>query len=150
MSVKPVHLNIVTSVDMAKEAWDALKVIFEARDNARLLRLVIELSSLKKSVAENIIKFASLANMTQEELAMLCNPVDDNTLALRALSKLRSENLTLRTVLNNKNTKLFISDVTAELLQVQQRSITDTASKSSGTVKSQALAAAAHKTSFDK
>ena len=27
MSVKPVHLNTVTSVDTAKETWDALKVI---------------------------------------------------------------------------------------------------------------------------
>ena len=48
MSVKPVHLNTVTSVDTAKEAWDALKVMFEARDNAQLLRLMDELSSLNK------------------------------------------------------------------------------------------------------
>jgi len=40
MSVKPVHLNTVTSVDTARKAWDALKVMFEARDNAQLLRLL--------------------------------------------------------------------------------------------------------------
>jgi len=57
MSVNPVHLNTVTSVDTAKEAWDALKVMFEARDNARLLRLMDELSSFKKGDEENIIKF---------------------------------------------------------------------------------------------
>jgi len=28
MSVKPVHMNTVTSVDTAKEAWNALKGMF--------------------------------------------------------------------------------------------------------------------------
>jgi len=74
MSVKPVHLNTVTSVDTAKEAWDALKVMFEARDNARLLRLMDELSSLKKGGDENIIKFTSRAKMFRDELVMLANP----------------------------------------------------------------------------
>jgi len=37
ISVKPVHLYSVTAVSTAMEAWDALKDIFEARDNARLL-----------------------------------------------------------------------------------------------------------------
>jgi len=86
MSVKPVHLNTVTSVDTAKEACDALKVMFEARDNAQLLRLMDELSSLKKGDDENNIKFASRAKMIRDELAMLGNPVDDNTLVLRVLS----------------------------------------------------------------
>jgi len=48
MSVKPVHLYTVTAVSTAKEAWDALKDIFEARDNARLLQLMHELRNLKK------------------------------------------------------------------------------------------------------
>jgi len=43
-----------------------------------------------------------------------------------------------------------MSDVTAELLQVEQRSIIVGASKPSGSVKSQAFTAAAHKKSFDK
>jgi len=85
MSVKPVHLNTVTSVDTAKEAWDALKVMFEARDNAQLPRLMDELIRLKKGDDENIIKFASRAKMIRDELAMLGNPAEDNTLALRVL-----------------------------------------------------------------
>ena len=150
MSVKPVHLNTVTSVDTAKEAWDALKVMFEARDNAQLLRLMDELSSLKKGDDENIIKFASRAKMIRDELAMLGNPVDDNTLALRVLSGLLSQYRMLRTVLENKETKLVMSDVTDKLPQEDQRSITVADSKPSGSVKSQAFAAAAQKKSFDK
>jgi len=48
MSVNPVHLNAVTSVDTVKQAWDAMKVRFEARDNAELLLLKIELNNLQK------------------------------------------------------------------------------------------------------
>jgi len=150
MSVKPVHLNTITSVDTAKEAWDALMVMFEARYNAQLLRLMDELSSLKKVDDEKIIKFASRAKMIRDELAMLGNPADDNTLALSVFLGLPSENGMLRTVLENKDTKLVMSDVTAKLLQVEQRSITVAASNHSGRVKSQAFAAAAHKKSFDK
>jgi len=104
MSVKPVHLNTVTSVDTAKEAWDAHKVMFEARNNAQLLWLMDELSSLKKGGDENIIKFASRAKMIWDELAMLGNPDDDNTLALRVLAGPPAENGMLRTVLKNKDT----------------------------------------------
>jgi len=150
MSVKPVHLNTVTSVDTAKEAWDALKVMFEARDNAQLLRLMDELSSLKKGGDENMIKFASRAKMLRDELATLGNPVDDNTLALRVLAGLSAEYGMLRTVLENKNTELVMLDVTAKLVQVEQQSISVGASGPSGSVKSQAFVAAAPKKPFDK
>jgi len=88
--------------------------------------------------------------MLRDELAMLGNPVDDNTLALRVLAGLPAEYGMLRTVLENKETKLVMSDVTAKLLQVKQRSISVGTSKPSGSVKSQAFAAAAPKRPFDK
>jgi len=76
MSVKPVHLHSVTAVSTTKDAWDALKDIFEARDSARLLQLMHELSNLKKSGDENIIKYTSRAKGLRQELAMLGNQVD--------------------------------------------------------------------------
>ena len=150
MSVKPVHLNTVTSVDKAKVAWDALKVMFEARDNALLLRLMDELSSLKKGGDDNINKLVSRAKMIRDELAMLGNPVDANTPALHVLTGLPADHGMLSTVLKNKDTKLVMSDVTTKLLQFEQRSISVGASKPSGSVKSQAFAAAAPKKPFDK
>jgi len=148
--VKPVHLLTVTSVDTAKEAWDALKVMFEARDNSQLLRLMDVLGSLKKGDDENIIKFKSRAKMIRDALAMLGDPVDDNTLALHVLSGLPAEYGMLRTVLENKDTKLVLSDVTAKLFQVKQRNISVGASKPSGSVNAQDFAAAAPKKPFDK
>ena len=136
MSVKPVHLNMVTSEDTAKEARDALKVMFEARDNARLLRLMDELSSWKKGDDENIIKFSSRARMIRDEPSMLGSPVDDNALALRVLPGLPSEYGMLGTVLENKAVKLAMSDVTGTLLQVEQRSIAGGSLTPDGGVKS--------------
>jgi len=150
MSVTPVHLNTVTSVDAAKEAWDALKVMFEARENAQLLRLMDELSSLKKGDDENIIKFASRAKMIRDELAMPGNPLDDDTLALRVLSGLPSEYGMLRTVLEHKDAKLVMSDVTGQLLQVEHRNVSGRSSKSAGGVKSKALTVAAPKKPFEE
>jgi len=71
VSVNPVHLNTVTSVDTAKQAGDALKVMYEARDNAQLLRLMDEMSSLKRSDDDNIIQFASSAKMLRDKLAIV-------------------------------------------------------------------------------
>ena len=124
MSVKPVHLKTVTSVDTAKEAWDALKVMFEARDNAQLLRLMDELRSLKKGSDENIIKFALRAKMLRDELAMLGNPMDDSTLALRVLAGFPAEYGMLRTVLENKDTKLVMSDAAVVRICISRRNRT--------------------------
>ena len=85
MSVKPVHLYSVTAGSTAKESWDTLKEIFEARDNARLLQLMHELSNLKKGGDENIIKYTSRAKGIRQELSMLGNHVDKNTLVLQIL-----------------------------------------------------------------
>jgi len=56
----------------------------------------------------------------------------------------------LRTVLENKDIKLVMSDVTAKLLQVAQRNISGGSSKPAGGVKSQAFTVAAPKKPFDK
>jgi len=150
MSVKPGNLNTATSVDTANEAWDALTIKFKARDNFQLLRFTDELSSVKKGDDENIIKFASRAKMIRDKLAMLGNPVEDNTLALRVLSGLPSENGILRTFLEKKVVKLVMSDVTATLLQVEQRKAAGDSWKPAGDFKSQAFPVAAPKKPFDK
>jgi len=121
MSVKPVHLYSVTAVSTAKEAWDALKDIFEARDNARLLQLMHELSSLKKGGDENIIKYTSRAKGIRQELSMLGNHVDENTLVLQILSGLPAEYDMIKTVLENMDGKRNLADVSAKLLTVEQR-----------------------------
>jgi len=65
--------------------------MFAARDNAQLLRLMDELSSLKKGDDENFITFTSSSKMIRDDLDMLSNRVDDNTLALRVFQGLTYE-----------------------------------------------------------
>ena len=91
MSVKPVHLHSVTAVSTAKDAWDARKDIFEARSSAGLLQLMHELSNLKKDGDDNIIKYTSRAKGLRQELSMLGNQVNENTLVLQILSGLHAE-----------------------------------------------------------
>jgi len=146
----PVHLNMVTSVDTAEEAWNALRGMLEARDNAQLLHLMEQLSSQKNGDDEGIITFTPRDKMIREEVAMLGNPVDDNTLALRVSSGLPSEYGMLRTVLENKDVKLLMSDVTAKLLKVEYRNMSTGLLKPFGSVRSQLFAAAAPKKPFDK
>jgi len=149
MSVQPVHLHSVTGVSTAKEAWDALKNIFEARNNARLLQLMHELRNLKKGGDENIIKYTSHAKGIRQELAMLGNQVDENTLVLQVLSGLHAEYDMIRTVLENMEGKRNLADVSAKLLTVQQRGSNGRSSSTTG-VKSQAFAASAFKKPWDK
>ena len=130
---------------MTKEAWDAPKVMFDASDNTQLLRLMDELSSLKKGSDENIILYTSRAKIIRDELAMLGNPEDDNTLAPCVLSRLPTEYGTLRTVLENKDSELVMADVTAKLLPVEQRIGSGGSAKPADGLKAQALAAAAAK-----
>jgi len=73
ISVKPVHIHSVTAVSNAKDAWDALKDISEARDNARLLQLMHGLSKLKKGGDENIIKYTTRAKGLRQDLFMMGN-----------------------------------------------------------------------------
>jgi len=149
MSVKPVHFNSVTVVSTAKDAWDALKEIFVARDNARLLQLMHELRNLKKDGDENIIKYTSRAKGLRQELAMLGNQVDENKLVLEILSGLPAEYEMIKTVLKNMDGKRNLAEVSAKLLTVEQWAIRGRSSSSTG-VKSQAFAASATKKPWDK
>jgi len=144
MSVKPVHLHSVTAVSTANDAWDALKDIFEARDNARLLQLMQELSNVEKDGDENIIKNTLCAKGLRQELAMLSNQVDENTLVLQIPSGLPAEYDMIKTVLENMDGKRNLAEVSAKLLTVEQRASQGRSSSSTG-VKAQAFAASATK-----
>jgi len=99
MSVNPAHPYSVKAVSTANQAWNALKDIFEARDNARLLQLMHELSNLKEGSDENIIKYTSCTKGIRQELSMLGDQVDENTLVLQILSGLPAEYDTIKTFL---------------------------------------------------
>ena len=150
MPVKPTHLNTKKTVSTAKKTEDALKVIFDARENTQLLRLMDELNSPKKGGYKNIVKLKPRAKMIRDELAMLGNPVDDNKLDLSVLSGLPAKYGMCRPVLENKHRKLVMSDVTSKLLRVEQRTQTVGAAKPASGVKSQVLGATAAKNPWAK
>jgi len=139
----------VTAVSTAKEAWDALKDIIEARSSARLLQLMHELSNLKKDGDENIIKYTFRAKGLRRELAMLGNQRDENALVLQIIAGLPAEYDMIKTVLENMDGKKNLSEVSAKLLTVEQRASRGRSSSSTG-VNTQAFAALAPKKPWDK
>jgi len=149
MSVKPVHLFSVTVVSTAKETLDALKDIFEARDNARLLQLMHDLSNLKKGGDENVIEYTSRAKGVRQELSMLGNHVDENTPVLQIPSGLPAEYDMINTVLEKIDGYRNLADVSAKLLTVEQRG-SHGRSSSAPEVKLQAFAETGSKTPWDK
>jgi len=144
MSVKPVHLHSVTAVSTAKDAWDALKDIFEARDDARLLQLMHKLSILNEDGNEDIIKYKSRAKGLRQELAMLGNQVEENTFVLQILSGLPAEYDMIKTVLENMDGKRNLADVSFKLLTVKQQASRGRSSSLTDVV-SQAFAVSATK-----
>jgi len=70
-SVMQVSRYSMTAVSTAKEARDALKHVFEARDSARLLQRMSELSNLKMSGDKDIINCTSRAEGIRQEHSML-------------------------------------------------------------------------------
>jgi len=148
MSVEPVHLDSVTAVSAAKQAWDALKDIFEARDNARLLQLMYELNNITKGGDYNIIKYTARAKGVHQQLSLLVNQVDENTLDPKILSGLPAEYDMIKTLLENMDGKRNLSDVSSKLLTVEQRGSHGLSSSAAG-VKSQAFAATASKKPWD-
>jgi len=149
MSVKQVHFYSVTAVSFAKEAWDVLKDIFKARDSARPLQLMHELSDLKKCSDAKIITYTARAKGIRQELSMLVNQVDENTLVLQILSGLPAEYDMIKTVLENMDGKRNLAVVSAKLLTVEQRGSHGRSFSAAG-VKSKAFAATDSKKPWDK
>jgi len=149
MSVKLVHLHSVTAARMAKEAWDELKDIFDARDSANLLQLGHELSNLKNGGDENMIKYTSRAKGILQELSMLVNLMDENTLVLQILSGIPTEYDMIKTVLENMDGMRNLTDMSANLLTVEQRGTQELSSPEAG-VNSQAFSQKYFKKPRDK
>jgi len=108
-----------------------------------------ELSNLKKSLYENIIKFTSRAKGIYQELSVRGHHVDENTLVLQILSGLTADCDMIKTVLEKMDGKRNIADVSAKLLAVEQRGSHGRSSSAAGN-KSQAFAATASRKPWDK
>lgn len=125
LSVKDHHLTTIASCETAKQAWDALESVYQAKSVARRLQLKRALNSLRKQPDEELTKYVARAKDIRDQLAAAGWSPDDQEVTLSILAGLPSEYDTLVTVLESGDVKLDPDSVLAKLLTVEQRAASE-------------------------
>jgi transposase InsO family protein len=128
LCVKECHLPTLAACETAKEAWDALQAVYEAKSNARRLQLRRELTTLRKEQEEPLTKYVARARAIRDQLKSIGAQLSDDDIVMAVLAGLPPEYDTLVTVLTASDGKLDLDRVFAKLLQVEQRQ-TDSAER---------------------
>jgi hypothetical protein len=71
LHVKDHHLAVLERCNTAKEAWEQLEVVYQARSNARKWQLHKELSQLKMGPSEPLTKYMARAKEIQNQITKL-------------------------------------------------------------------------------
>ena len=121
LCVRDHHLPTIARCETAKQAWEALEAVYQARSTARRLQLKRELNSLKKRPDEELTKYVARAKDIRDQLAAAGKGPDDQEVTMSLLAGLPSEYDVLVTVLETSDTLLDPDSVLAKLLTVEQR-----------------------------
>lgn len=100
--ILPVEDYLVPSIstaDNAVEAWETLRTLYQQRSNVQVLKLKLDLASLRKERGESITKYVARARTISEQLAAAGQPAGDTDIVLAVLAGLPEEYGMLRTVL---------------------------------------------------
>lgn len=125
LSVQDHHLTTIASCETAKQAWDALEAVYQAKSIARRLQLKRALNSLRKEPNEELAKYVARAKDIRDQLAAAGWSPDDQEVTLSILAGLPSEYDTLITVLETSDMELDPDSVLAKLLTVEQRAASE-------------------------
>jgi hypothetical protein len=115
------HLATLSKAKTAKEAWETLEAVYQAKSMARRLQLKRELNSLRKEPNEPLTKYVSRATDLRDQLLAAGHTVDDQEVVMCILAGLPGEYDTVVTVLELNEDKLEVDEVLAKLLQAEQR-----------------------------
>ena len=120
--VKEHHLPLMERCDTAKQAWQQLEAVYQAKSNARKLQLRKELSQLKMGPGEPLTKYVGRARDIQDQLRAAGHMVADQEVAWAVLAGLPAHFDTVVTVLETTSDKdMSLEDILPKLLQVEQR-----------------------------
>lgn len=122
LCVKEHHLPILEDCNTAKEAWDKLKAIFEAKSNARKRQLRKELAQLKMGAAEPLTKYVARAKDIQNKLQAAGHSTADQEVVWAVLAGLPAVYDTVVTVLEtSSDADIKLDDLLPKLLPVEER-----------------------------
>lgn len=119
--VKEHHLPTLERCKTAREAWQQLESVYQAKSNARKLQLRKELTQLKKGGDEPLTKYVARAKDIQAQLLAAGHTVADQDLIFSVMAGLPSAYDTIVTVLESGDGELALDHIVPKLLQVEQR-----------------------------
>ena len=121
LCVKEHHLTTLKRCSTAKEAWEQLEGVYQAKSNARKLQLKRELTQLRMESSEPLTKYVARAKDIQDQLRAASYEIADQEVAWAVLAGLPTEYEMMVTVLTATETEMKLDDILPKLLQVEQR-----------------------------
>jgi hypothetical protein len=122
LHVKEYHLPMLERCDTAKDAWQELERVYQAKSNARKLQLRKELTTLKMGPAEPLTKYVARDQEIQDQLRAAGHNVVDQEVTWSVLAGLPAVYDTMITVLETTSDKdMSLDEILPKLLQVEQR-----------------------------
>ena len=120
--VKEHHLPTLERCGTAKDAWQELERVYQAKSNARKLQLRKELTTLRMGPGEPLTKFAARAKDIQNQLRVAGYMVPDQDVTWSVLAGLPAAYDTMVTVLETTSeSEMSLDAILPKLLQVEQR-----------------------------
>ena len=121
LHVKDFHLATLSKAESAKDAWETLEAVYQAKSTARRLQLKRELNNLRKEPSEALTKYVSRATDLRDQLIAAGHTIEDSEVVMSVLAGLPKEFDTVVAVLEITDDKLELDVVLAKLLQAEQR-----------------------------
>ena len=121
LAVEDYLVPSVSTADNAAAAWETLRTLYQQRSNAQVLKLKLDLASLRKERAESITKYVARARTISEQLTAAGQPAGDTDIVLAVLAGLPEEYGMLRTVMELADPLPRLDDLLGKLLLIEQR-----------------------------
>ena len=122
LHVKDHHLPMLERCTNAKNAWEQLEAVYQAKSNARKRQLRKELTQLKMETFEPLSKYAARAKDIQNQLRATGYDVGEQEVVWALLAGLPPAFDTVVTVLEtSSDADLKLDDILPKLLAVEQK-----------------------------
>jgi len=122
LHVKDHHLPMLERCTTAKEAWEQLEAVYQAKSNARKRQLRKELSQLKMAPTEPLTKYVARAKEIQNQLRATGYDVADQEVVWALLAGLPASYDTVVTVLEtSSDSDMRLDDILPKLMPMEQR-----------------------------
>lgn len=120
--VKDHHLPMLERCTNAKNAWEQLEVVYQAKSNARKRQLRKDLTQLKMEAHEPLSKYAARAKDIQNQLRATGYDVGDQEVVWALLAGLPPAFDTVVTVLEtSSDADMKLDDILPKLMSVEQK-----------------------------